>query len=106
MPNQYHRPTPGSEKTKTGTLVAENEEAQSPSSAAKDSSSSSSDSSDSGIASGSEPSPERKKKKSFLPFRFRSYHKTRASQLGEGAPSDVLEVWFAGCHSGQWVHYN
>jgi hypothetical protein len=65
-----------------------------------------SDSSDSGIASGSndQGSPERKPigKKKFLPFRVRSSSRKITGQAveDEEKPDDVLEVWFAGCHSG------
>jgi len=98
MPNLYHHTPAAGEAAKVASAF---EDEQGPEIEIK--ASSDSDSSDSGIASGSsDGSPERtrNRKKRFLPFRFRSTGKSGARKTEEeGTPDDVLEVWFAGCHS-------
>lgn len=116
MPNKYHRPSPTEEGAKWdpehASPVIPINDTQSDQLAdieIKESSSSASDSSDSGIgSSSSDGSPERKNKgkKRYLPFCLRSSSKTGAKRAeDEGTPDGVLEVWFAGCHSGMWVHF-
>ncbi|KAF9443235.1 hypothetical protein P691DRAFT_738143 [Macrolepiota fuliginosa MF-IS2] len=97
MPNLYHRTPAAGEVVKIAAIYEDEQEP-----AIEIKASSDSDSSDSGIASGSSDGPPertRNRKKRFLPFRFRSAGKVRASKAEEGTPDDVLEVWFAGCHS-------
>lgn len=67
------------------------------------SSSESPSSSDSGIASGSEGSKHKGKGKVKVKKVFQSFGLERADikdPEGEERVDDVLEVWFAGCHSG------